>query len=137
MTNSTTREKVNICASKHELYKQLTDGDSAPFKTMKDLFLAAAAMGVRKSIREPLAKRLSVFSWGQFSLQEDVPFIHALLIASGESVEVLLDQPAMLDKLEEYANAGIEDVAEDLIASAKPVLKWINKVLVHSQSGTE
>jgi hypothetical protein len=134
---SETRDKVSICASKHDVYKLLTEGESAPFNTMKDLFLAAAAWGVKKNLSVPLAKRVSVFTWTQFSLQEDIPFIHALLVSSGIGLELLLEQAKLLDLLEGYANGGIDELSEDLVAAGKPTVRWINKVLAEVADAPE
>ena len=111
--------------------------ESAPFNTMKDLFLAAAAWGVKKNLSVPLAKRVSVFTWTQFSLQEDIPFIHALLVSSGIGLELLLEQAKLLDLLEGYANGGIDELSEDLVAAGKPTVRWINKVLAEVADAPE
>ena len=122
-------DRVNVCLTKHEAYKQLTESNNAPFKTMKDLFLMAATVGFQKRLRVPLEKKQGVFSWSQFSAQEDVPYIHAMIITLGEPLDTLLDQGKMLDILEEYANGGIDDLSSLLLSSPRPSLALANKIL--------
>jgi dnd system-associated protein 4 len=127
-------DRVNICLTKHETYRQLTEGPRAPFKTMKDLFLAAAAVGVKQKVKTPLEKRVGIFAWSQFSTQEDIPFMYALILSFDEPLETLLDQAKMLDILEEYANAGIEELAPDLMSSTRPSLTLVNMVLMSQEA---
>ena len=131
---SSRSDRIHICATKHDVYKQLTEGESSPFKTMKDLFLAAAAIGVSKGDRRPLEKKVTggIFAWSVFTAQEDVPLLHALVISLGEPLEVLLDQRKTLDILEEYANGGISDLANDLLPAVNRPLVLANKTLSES-----
>lgn len=123
-------DRVNICSTKHETYKQLTDGPKTPFKTMKDLFLTAAAIGVNQKVKTPLEKRVGIFAWSQFSPQEDIPFMYALILSLDEPLETLLDQGRLLEILEEYANAGIEELAPELLSATRPSLTLVNKILM-------
>lgn len=125
-------DRVNVCLTRHGAYTQLTQSDNAPFKTMKDLFLMAATVGFQKRLRVPLEKKQGVFAWSQFSAQEDVPYIHAMIIALGEPLETLLDQGKMLDILEEYANGGIDDLSSLLLSSPRPSLALANRILSDS-----
>lgn len=129
--SSSRSDRVHICSTKHDTYKQLTEGDSAPFKTMKDLFLTAAAIGVARGARRPLQKKVTggIFAWSVFTAQEDVPLLNALVLALGEPLEVLLDQRKVLDILEEYANGGIGEFANDLLSATNPSLILVNKIL--------
>lgn len=125
-------DRVSICATTHDFYRQLTEGNSAPFKTMKDLFLTAAAIGIQKGIKRPIEKKVGIFAWTQFSLQEDVPFIYALVLALGKPLETLLDHSKILDLLEEYANGGITEVATELLSATRPSLTLVNRILTEA-----
>jgi len=128
-TSTPRGDRINVCLTRHNAYIQLTQGENAPFKTMKDLFLMAATVGFQKRLRVPLEKKQGVFAWSQFSPQEDVPYIHAIILSLGEPLETLLDQGKMLDILEEYANGGIDDLSSLLLSSARPSLALANKIL--------
>lgn len=129
--NTSRSDRIHICNTKHKIYQDLTEGDSAPFKTMKDLFLTAASLGVIRGNRKPLEKKVpgGIFAWSVFTAQEDVPFLNALILALGEPMELLLDQRKVLDILEEYANGGIGELANDLLSTTNPSLVLANKVL--------
>lgn len=131
-TSSPRGDRINVCSTRHDAYMQLTQGESAPFKTMKDLFLMAATIGFQKKLKIPLEKKQGVFAWSQFSPQEDVPYIHAIILSLGEPVETLLDQGKMLDILEQYANGGIDDLSSLLLASPRPSLALANRILTES-----
>lgn len=122
-------DRINICSTKHDIYKQLTEGPSAPFNTMKDLFLTSAAIGIKKGIRSSIEKPYGIFAWSVFSAQEDVPFLYALVLSLEEPLEIILDHGRMLDVLEEYANGGIGEFQGDLLSATSPSLTLANKIL--------
>jgi len=106
----TRRDSIHIEPSHHELYLQLTTGSEAPFKTMKDLFMLATSVGFAHGRRTPLSGQREIFRWPVFSSQEDIPVLRAIAISESGNSAVLVDQDQLLTIVEEYANAGIEDV---------------------------
>jgi dnd system-associated protein 4 len=115
----TSRDTVIIDESVHHIYKDLTEGTdpvTVPFKTMKDVFLWAAALGYKRGERRPIAgKKLTIFRWAQFSAQTDIPVVKAISLADGNDIKVLLSQDEMLNVVEEFANTGIYDLRARLI----------------------
>lgn len=112
------RDTVTIDETVHHIYKELTDGTdpvTVPFKTMKDVFLWAVALGYKRGERRPIAgKKLTIFRWAQFSSQTDIPVVKAISLADGNDINVLLSQDEMLNVVEEYANSGIHDLRSRL-----------------------
>ncbi len=107
------RDRIHIDDSYHATYEDLTtenNGAVQPFKTMKDVFLLAALIGYRSGRRTVLENRRGIFSWAQFTPQEDVPVLQALTIAETGGVEVLRDRDKLLTIVEEYANSGILEI---------------------------
>ncbi|MCZ7570916.1 MAG: hypothetical protein M5U01_20395 [Ardenticatenaceae bacterium] len=127
------RDTVAIDETVHEIYRQLTEGTdpiSAPFRTMKDVFMWAACLGYRRGERRSLSgKRVTVFRWAQFSPQVDVPLLKALAVADTGDVNVLLRQEDILTIVEEYANSGIYELHVRLLAEyAQPLWNLSNIV---------
>ena len=115
--NSTQRDRIYINESHHGIYKDLTtekEDSPQPFKTMKDLFLLAALIGYRQEKRLTLEHGIGIFSWAQFSAQEDVPVLRSLAIAETGDVNVLANQDELLTIAEEYANGGIVEIQEQV-----------------------
>ncbi|HYV07814.1 MAG TPA: hypothetical protein VFB82_24695 [Blastocatellia bacterium] len=114
-----TRDTVVIDEGMHEVYKRLTEGTdpvSVPFRTMKDVFMYAAALGYQ--LGEPrrlTGKRLTIFRWAQFTPQTDIPLLKAVAIASSGDVNVLRSEEQVLSIAEEYANAGIHELRRRLL----------------------
>ena len=130
--NVTRRESVHIDPRHHELYLQLTAGNEAPFKTMKDLFLLAASLGSSRGRRVPLLAQREIFRWPVFSSQEDIPVIRALAIAETGDTAVLVDQDHLLTIAEEYANAGIEEVGREVADQPGVALENLVQFLLNS-----
>lgn len=127
------RDTVTIDESVHYIYKELTDGIdpvTVPFKTMKDVFLWAAALGYKRGERRPIAgKKLTIFRWAQFSAQTDIPVVKAISLADKNDITVLLSQDEMLNLIEEYANAGIHDLRTRLFHEhGQPLLNLVSIV---------
>lgn len=133
MDISASRDTVSIDESVHHIYKELTDGAdpvTVPFKTMKDVFLWAAALGFKRGERRPIVgKKLTIFRWAQFSTQTDIPVIKAISLADGNDINVLLSQDEILSIAEDYANAGIHELRSNLIAEhGQPLFNLIKSI---------
>lgn len=77
----------------------------------------AVALGVRTGKRLPLnGAKTQIFRWDQLSQDLDVPLLKALAVAETGEVDVLLREDQVLRLAEEYANAGIREMKEDLLA---------------------
>ena len=113
-TRVTRRDSVHIDPKHHDLYSQLTTGDEAPFKTMKDLFMLATSVGYARKRRVHLTGQREIFRWPVFSSQEDVPVLRAIAIADTEDTAVLVDQDQVLTIAEEYANGGIDEIRREV-----------------------
>jgi dnd system-associated protein 4 len=119
ISSITGRDTVAIEDTVHEIYKQLTEGNdvvSVPFRTMKDLFMWAVCLGYQQNKRRSLTgKKQTIFRWAQFSPQIDIPILKAIAIADKGDVSVLLSQEEILSIAEEYANAGIYDLRDNVL----------------------
>jgi dnd system-associated protein 4 len=129
----TGRDTIGIEKSVHEIYKQLTEGNNptdSPFKSMKDVFMWAAVVGFQNG--EPLSidgKREVVFRWAQLSPQTDIPLLKAMAIATGKEFDVLLDRDTILTIAEEYANAGIREIQQELLGqSGQPLWNLVSLI---------
>lgn len=125
--------RVSIEAGLHELYKQLSEGknaEDAPFETMKDVFMLAACLGFELGESRPLeGKNQDIFHWAQFSEQVDVPILKALAIAATGDIQVLAEPDQVLRIAEEYANAGIREIREQLVeADGQPLWSLVESV---------
>ena len=131
-TKNVRRESVHIDQEHHELYLQLTSGDEAPFKTMKDLFMLAATVGHARGQRASIARQREIFRWPVFSLQEDVPVLRAIAIAETGSTQVLVDQDKVLTIAEEYANTGIDEVSIHVASRPGRPLENLVQFVMHA-----
>lgn len=107
------RDRFYVQRDKHAVFQRLSQDDGAPFRTMKDVWILAAALGYRAKRRSPLRGGTQhVGFWHYLSLQEDVALLHAMSIAETGDVLVLGDRGEVIKIAEEYANAGIDILLE-------------------------
>ena len=129
----TGRDTVGIEKSVHEIYKQLTEGNSPtdnPFKSMKDVFMWAVVVGYQSGERRPIeGKREVIFRWAQLTPQTDRPLVKAMAIATGEEFDSLLDRDSLITVVEEYANAGIRELNQALMEqSGQPLWNLVDLI---------
>ena len=114
-------DRVTIEKDVHQLYKDLSERstqnpETSPFLTMKDVFMWAVALGVKEGKRRPLSSsREQIFRWDQFSQDMDIPALKAIALAETGEVEVLIREDQILRIAEEYANAGIHEIKQEIV----------------------
>ena len=108
-------DRFYVQKSKHRLFQELADKDSGPLEHMKDVFLLAAAVGYRRGLRRPIEdERQHVGFWHYFSESRDVPLLQCIALAEMRDVAVMGDRNVIVSIAEEYANGGIDVLAEML-----------------------
>lgn len=108
-------DRFYVQRSKHRLFQELADKDSGPLEHMKDVFLLAAAVGYRRGLRRPIEdERQHVGFWHYFSESRDVPLLQCIALAEMRDVAVMGDRNVIVSIAEEYANGGIDVLAEML-----------------------
>lgn len=108
-------DRFYVQKSKHRLFQELSARETGPLEQMKDVFLLAAAVGFRKGLRRPIEdERQHVGFWHYFSEARDVPLLQCIAIAETGDVAVMGDRNTIVDIAQEYANGGIDLLAEML-----------------------
>jgi dnd system-associated protein 4 len=103
------RDRFYVQRDKHPLFQRLSQGEDAPFKTMKDVWVLAAALGLHLGRRSQLRGGTQhVGFWHYLSTQEDIPVLQAVALAEEGDVTVLADRSRVIKIAEEYANGGID-----------------------------
>lgn len=121
---STTRDKIYI--SKDDMIQSLyyklskedkSDSPTKPFRTMKDVFLAAAVLGYLNNNFEELSSgKKDIFGWGTLLNDEHaLTALRTLALAKTKDPNVLLDDDKLATIAEGYANAGIQILAKRII----------------------
>ena len=114
-------DRVSIDETVISIYHELTEGsnvEQAPFRTLKDVFMLAVALGFRRGTRRDAPShskhtiRKEVFS------DNDYHLLKAIAIATTGDVEVLMRQSEVLRIAEEFAQTGIHEVQSDLMQQA-------------------
>jgi len=115
---SSRSERVTIDESVIEVYKELTEGGNAedtPFRTMKDVFMLAAALGFQRGRRRALAGGGKTTIRKEVFTDADIAILKGIAIASAEDVTVLSDFGIVLTTVEEFAYTGILEVKSMLL----------------------
>ena len=88
--------------------------ESAPFRTMKDVFMTAAHIGAKLGHSRPLnGKKVSPFK-GVILNHDEQTFLHALAMGSTDNPDVISDSQRVVRIAEEFANAGIWELEKIL-----------------------
>lgn len=122
----------NVTERAHELldrYSQTHPGvgknsETAPFKTMKDVYMMAVYVGARVGRPRPLeGKRAnsSPFKGGVFGLDQQM-LLRAVAIGHTGDPEIISDPQKVVRISEEFANAGIWELEEVLTSTSEGAL---------------
>ena len=95
--------------SKIEKFRSL-HGEGKPFKGELDLFLTAAAIGKRLRLRETLKPPKESLTRSSYFSEERMAI--AIAIAMGDNPNFEMCNEEIVKTLEEYANAGINELLE-------------------------
>ncbi len=96
--------------------------ETAPFRTMKDVFVMAVYLGSKLGKHRSLdGKRISPFKGGLFNHDEQV-FLRSVAIGFTGEPEVIMDISRTVKIIEEFANAGIWELDKIVTSSSEGAL---------------
>src|SRR5690606_13208600 len=112
--------RIKRAKNKESLYQSLggAGGTDKLFDSMKDVFMFAAALGFARGERKPLEGGVEVFGPTVFS-QDDLTMLYLMAIADAEEIDILHPEreEELVTIIEEYANAGIDHLANSVLNS--------------------
>ena len=118
-------DRVSIDEAVMDIYRELTEGsniEQAPFRTLKDVFMLAVALGFRRGTRSPAPSNSKHTIRKEVFTDNDYHLLKAIAIATTGDVAVLMRQSEVLSIAEEFAQIGIHEVKSDLVEQAGQAL---------------
>jgi len=111
-------DKIFVDSEKHRLFKELVEYRNSPFykKTMKDVFILAASIGLYLNMQSRLKRRKDI-AYVSVLTEDDWWVIYSIAYATTNNLDIITDSSKSLRIAEEYANAGI-DILYDIITKA-------------------
>lgn len=121
MTKDKGLDRLFVETKAAELFRDLTSRSTKnasnveqPFKTLKDAYLWAVALGVKHHRKMPLSSRTDLVLWTYFS-SEEKKMLETIAIAETGDLLVVENEGLVQEIAEEYANGGIRVIKELLI----------------------
>lgn len=114
-------DRVIIDEAVIDIYRELTDGsnvEQAPFRTHKDVFMLAVALGFQRGTRRSAPSHSKHTIRKEVFTDLDYHLLKAIAIATTGDVEVLMRQGEVLTIAEEFAQVGIHEVKSNLMEQA-------------------
>lgn len=101
-------------SSKHQrLYSELK---KLFVEDAHEFFFICACIGYRNQIREPLGSEAEERFWSGTITPEESACYYAMILESHEfDFEILRDDASILNEIQEYANAGIQLLVDDIL----------------------
>jgi len=128
--------RIHIEKEVHKIYEELVsrsakDAEDHPFSTMKDVFMTSAVFGVKNNKWEKLKSSHDIFSVETFDQKIDLPVIVALAYRRTKNLEILSDAKKVIEIAQEWANAGIHLLQNELISrrGIRPLYKLVDLVV--------
>jgi len=140
LIESTKRDRAYVEESQIEEYRRLaglregsrkvTSGDQlSPFKSLKDVFLLAACIGLKIRRRTALKKREEIFFTSYLQNIPDLAVVRAIAIAETGDVRVLASLNDVMTIAEEYATTGFEEMRHSLTRPGVPLENLVELLL--------
>jgi dnd system-associated protein 4 len=128
-------DRFFVQKDKHHIFQKLSQGDDAPFKQMKEVWVLAAAMGfaAKRKVPLPRGNTQHVGFWHYLSPQEDIPLLQAIAVSDAGDVEVLGSVSDVIRIAEAYANGGIDLLLDNERTDRQSTLLAIAASIVESQ----
>lgn len=119
--NKSEKPRLINCQKGHrqDIYEVLQK-DSKIFsnKDLKDIFMMALCIGYIHKTRLPISKKDFLFRTDQLpDNSEDYWIFKAIVVSSERNMDILLDEKQICEIAEEYANAGITLLKDNVLQS--------------------
>ncbi len=109
---------VSYSKEQRKIYDKLMMDQLSPFKgkNMSDIFVYAAVFGFKNNKRtELLVKRPQISAVAFTKSQKSI--LLTIAISDRQNIDVLFDADRVIDIIEQYANAGVEILEQDLLGN--------------------
>ena len=131
--------RIHISKEHHQIYDDLVsksreNPDDFPFATMKDLFMMAAAVGMKEGKYKEVKQAVNIFSGSVFDTKNDVPVMAAIAFGHQQDFNILFDEAKLVKTVEGYANGGIGVLQRELVGKSGRVFMNLVDMLLSSQS---
>ncbi len=130
--------RISIEKATHHIYEILTKRgvehpDQFPFESMKDLFMTAACLGAKNDSYEEIETNEIIFGSDVFDEEVDIPIMFSLAYQRNKDLNDVIDSKKTLKIVQEYANAGIRIINNELVdSSGKPLDNLVALILDHT-----
>jgi len=143
----TKRDRAYVEESQIETYRQLvgikdggrksaSDVNPTAYRSLKDVFLMAASIGVKIGRRTPLRERKELIMTSYLNNYPDMAVLNAIAIAEKQDVDVLSNLDEILTIAEEYACTGFEELSRRVLAAGIPLLNLAAYLLEELENGS-
>lgn len=132
------RRRVRRPADKDQLLKTLTE-NQRPFASMANALVFAASLGYAEGRRTPFEKSSEQIPWEVFANTGAEQFIDMLAGVVADETDILADERKndRLDIFEEFANGGLEIIADRLASDHRPPLESLLDLLIKYETPQE
>jgi dnd system-associated protein 4 len=132
------RRRVRRPADKDQLLKTLTE-NQRPFATMAHALVFASSLGYAEGRRISFDKSSEQIPWEVFANTGAEQFIDMLAGVVADETDILADERVndRLDIFEEFANGGLELIAERLTSDHRPPLESLLDLMLKYEASRE
>ncbi|MCK8817154.1 hypothetical protein MWH28_07245 [Natroniella sulfidigena] len=126
------RRKVYIDDGKHNKFRELKGSDvhgDSVFSSMKDIFMVAAIMGYNSGEKREVKNGRDIFDKGVFN-EHDLTLLYSIFLDYYQDVEAL-ESTDVLGLIEEFANAGIDELYELVNKQGEGIVNVVEEILVN------
>jgi hypothetical protein len=114
----------------HELTSKAADVErEVPFKSLKEVCMAAAMFGYRLGAKSKPKDRKEIIFTRYLDSQLDLPLVCCLAIADQEDVDVIDDKNKVIEIFESYIMGGFDDLYDAITSGSDRIQSYAHYLL--------
>ena len=99
----------------HKLFSKASEeGREAPFKSLKEILMAAAILGYNLGQKSSLDAKKEIIFTKYLDSQLDLPVVICLAIADQENADIINDKKKVIDIFQSYIKGGFDPLYETI-----------------------
>jgi hypothetical protein len=114
----------------HELYSKTSEESrEVPFKSLKEILMAAAILGYNLRQKVDLESRKEIIYTKYLDSQLDLPLVVCLAIVHEKNADVVDDKKKIIEIFQSYVKGGFDPLYEAVKGGAEEIQKYAHYLL--------
>jgi dnd system-associated protein 4 len=130
--DTTWPDRIYIEEKYHPMYLELLgkgESHKVPFKTLKEIFMYAVALGVLADDKKPIEKKKELIFEKYLDSKMDKPILQCIYFLEEGNDDSIVDKKGAIELAQQYANVGFEKLYE-VVTMGHDMIKTLSHYII-------